>query len=137
MGICSTVYGDEICRGCRRFSDEIVRWNGLSSEQKFSVLDRLSKLIEVVILDKIESVDEALLREALARFSIRYYPQHHPYTWVYHLMRDRGEKLDDPAVLESCGVFLKLSFKLIPIRGLLELMDEELYRMSEATRSEL
>jgi uncharacterized protein len=131
IGMCSTVYGDDICRGCRRFSDEVVRWNGLSSSEKSSVLDRLAQLIELVILDKVERVDQDLLLLALAEFSVRYYPQHHPYTWVYNLMRARGEKLDGPGILESCGIFMKPSQKDVPIRSLLETLDEELYTLSQ------
>jgi predicted Fe-S protein YdhL (DUF1289 family) len=131
IGICSTVYGDDVCRGCRRFSDEVIRWNGLSLDEKSHVLDRLAKLVEVVILDKIDRVDQDLLKAALAEFSVRYYPQHHCYTWVYTLMRARGDKLDAPGALESCGIFLKPSQKNIPTRELLETLDEELYGMSE------
>jgi predicted Fe-S protein YdhL (DUF1289 family) len=136
IGVCSTVYGDDVCRGCRRFSDEVVRWNGLSGDEKFSVLERLAKLIELVILDKIDRVDQDLLKSALSNFSVRYYPQHHCYTWVYSLMRARGEKLDEPGILESCGIFLKPSQKKVPIRELLETMDEELYGMSEVLFTE-
>jgi predicted Fe-S protein YdhL (DUF1289 family) len=132
IGICSTVYGDDVCRGCRRFSDEIVRWNGLSQDEKLGVLDRLGKLVEVVIFDKIDRVDKDLLESALSRFSIRFYRQHHVYTWVYNLMRARGEKLDEPGALESCGVFMKPCHQRVPMRALLETMDEELYEMSEA-----
>jgi hypothetical protein len=109
----------------------VIRWNGLSGDEKSSVLERLAKLVEIVILDKIDRVDQDLLKAALAEFSIRYYPQHHCYTWVYTLMRARGEKLDQPGALESCGVFLKPSQKRVPIRELLETLDEELYGMSE------
>ncbi|MEM9624509.1 MAG: DUF1289 domain-containing protein, partial [Pseudomonadota bacterium] len=27
VGICSTTYGDLVCRGCKRFAHEIVQWN--------------------------------------------------------------------------------------------------------------
>ena len=44
VGICSTTYGDLVCRGCRRFAHEIVGWNGYTEEQKISVLERLKQI---------------------------------------------------------------------------------------------
>ena len=34
IGVCSTVFGDTVCRGCRRFSHEVVNWNAYTDEQK-------------------------------------------------------------------------------------------------------
>lgn len=61
VGICSTTYGDLVCRGCRRFSHEIVGWNGYSEEQKISILERLKQI-------KKEVVSQHLLIANLSRF---------------------------------------------------------------------
>ncbi|MCA4075779.1 DUF1289 domain-containing protein, partial [Pseudomonas kurunegalensis] len=26
VGLCSTVYGDTVCRGCKRFHHEVINW---------------------------------------------------------------------------------------------------------------
>ncbi len=44
VGICSTTYGDLVCRGCRRFSHEITGWNGYDDEQRERVWERLESL---------------------------------------------------------------------------------------------
>ncbi len=44
VGVCSTTYGDLVCRGCKRFSHEIVGWNGYDPDQKDRVWARLSEL---------------------------------------------------------------------------------------------
>ena len=44
IGVCSTTYGDLICRGCYRFAHEVAQWNGYESAQQAAVLDRLAKL---------------------------------------------------------------------------------------------
>ena len=44
VGICSTTYGDLVCRGCKRFSHEIVRWNNLDLSQRNHVWNRLHRL---------------------------------------------------------------------------------------------
>jgi len=41
VGICSTTYGDLVCRGCKRFAHEIVQWNGFALEQREAVWARL------------------------------------------------------------------------------------------------
>lgn len=44
VGICSTTYGDLICRGCKRFAHEIVQWNGYDDDQRGRVWRRLGEL---------------------------------------------------------------------------------------------
>ena len=34
IGVCSTGIGDSVCRGCKRFSHEVIDWNSYSQEQK-------------------------------------------------------------------------------------------------------
>ena len=46
VGICSTTYGDLVCRGCKRFAHEIVGWNGFDADQRKVVWDRLQDLRE-------------------------------------------------------------------------------------------
>ena len=44
IGVCSTTYGDLICRGCKRFSHEVVGWNGYTKTQQNVIWKRLRKL---------------------------------------------------------------------------------------------
>jgi len=41
IGICSTSFGDEICYGCKRLSDEVIQWNTLSDIEKDRINRRL------------------------------------------------------------------------------------------------
>ena len=34
VGICSTTYGDEVCRGCKRFYFEVINWNKYDENEK-------------------------------------------------------------------------------------------------------
>ena len=45
VGICSTTYGDLVCRGCKRFAHEIVAWNGFDDDQRGRVWQRLHELL--------------------------------------------------------------------------------------------
>ena len=44
IGVCSTTYGDLVCRGCKRFSHEIVDWNSYDLDQRKRVWSRLGEL---------------------------------------------------------------------------------------------
>ena len=49
VGICSTTYGDLVCRGCKRFAHEIVQWNGYDTTQQATVWQRLHGLRDEVV----------------------------------------------------------------------------------------
>ena len=46
IGVCSTTYGDLVCRGCKRFAHEVVQWNGYDHEQRDAIWRRLEELRE-------------------------------------------------------------------------------------------
>ena len=45
VGLCSTVYGDLVCRGCKRYHHEVIQWNGYNAEEKQAVWLRLEQLL--------------------------------------------------------------------------------------------
>jgi len=61
IGICSTTYGDLVCRGCKRFAHEIVGWNGYDREQRGAVWARLLDLRGGATRHFVEVVDAVLL----------------------------------------------------------------------------
>ena len=65
VGVCSTTYGDLVCRGCKRFAHEVVDWNGYSDEQRRKVVDRLTSLKCQSVVPWLRVVD----REELSRVS--------------------------------------------------------------------
>ncbi|MEM6999589.1 MAG: DUF1289 domain-containing protein [Pseudomonadota bacterium] len=48
VGICSTTYGDLVCRGCKRFAHEIVSWNTYDDGQRDQIWQRLHGLRDQV-----------------------------------------------------------------------------------------
>ena len=62
IGICSTTYGDLVCRGCKRFAHEIVGWNGYRDSQRDLVWSRLHALLGQSVRAHLRIVDEARLR---------------------------------------------------------------------------
>lgn len=49
-GRCSTVFGDAVCRGCRRFNHEVIQWNTYTAEQRLSVWKRLDVQLDQILV---------------------------------------------------------------------------------------
>jgi predicted Fe-S protein YdhL (DUF1289 family) len=54
VGLCSTVYGDLVCRGCKRYHHEVIQWNGYNADEKQAVWLRLEQLLVQVMASKLE-----------------------------------------------------------------------------------
>ena len=72
IGVCSTVFGDEVCRGCKRFQHEIIKWNAYDDIQKRSVLNRLELLKVQIMQSKVSITDEGLLRSKLQEYKVKF-----------------------------------------------------------------
>lgn len=66
VGICSTTYGDLVCRGCKRFAHEIVQWNGYAEEQREEIRLRLRALSLGALQRYLSVVDPLQLKKYLA-----------------------------------------------------------------------
>ncbi|MDP5074330.1 MAG: DUF1289 domain-containing protein, partial [OM182 bacterium] len=61
IGICSTTsVGDWVCRGCKRYSTEVIGWISFGEEEKAAVMRRIEKLNKQILEEKfaIDSEDE-------------------------------------------------------------------------------
>ena len=70
MGVCSTTYGDLVCRGCKRYAHEIVGWNGYDNDQRERVWSRLNDLLTASVRAHLEVVDEDKLRSVATRLKL-------------------------------------------------------------------
>lgn len=50
VGRCSTVFGDNVCRGCRRYDKEVIEWNKYSAEIQDAVWRRLDLQLDKIIV---------------------------------------------------------------------------------------
>ena len=71
VGICSTVFGDRVCRGCKRYAHEIIAWNAYTNTQKTAIESRLDSLLEQIVTSKLRVVDAGLLKSRLDEQAIR------------------------------------------------------------------
>ncbi len=129
VGLCSTVYGDQVCRGCKRFHHEVVNWNAYSDEEKRAVLRRLEMLLVQVMQAKVEVFDAALLRAQLEQRQVRFGPEQSEYCWAYQLIA-RASRLITR--LEAYGVALLPEFRDWDLPALREAIDREFFLLSEA-----
>lgn len=128
IGVCSTVFGDEVCRGCKRFQYEVIQWNAFTSSEKRSVLDRLETLKVQIMQSKIFIVNEVLLREKLIYFKVKFDEDSNPLCWVFDLLRSGSQSIQNTS---------EFGFDLIDgtsanLSELKKLLEEELFELSEA-----
>ncbi|MFZ5757756.1 MAG: DUF1289 domain-containing protein [Pseudomonadota bacterium] len=95
IGICSTTYGGDVCRGCRRFAHEIIDWNAYSEEQKQLVWDRLTRLVDDVVAPRLHIFDPDLMAQTLRSLGVRYHADQSPSFGAVELLRALGhQRLD-------------------------------------------
>ncbi len=94
VGICSTTYGDLVCRGCKRYAHEIDSWNGYAEAQRTLVWERLLSLREGAFLSHARITDpEQLLRRAEG-FHIADLAALDEVNVAYELVRRAGRETD-------------------------------------------
>ncbi|SDI77502.1 DUF1289 domain-containing protein [Pseudomonas abietaniphila] len=129
VGLCSTVYGDLVCRGCKRFHHEVIHWNGYNEDEKRAVWLRLEQLLVQVMAAKVEVFDAGKLRQQLELRKIRFVPQQSEYCWAYQLIA-RGARVINQ--LEAYGMVLLPEFRDWPLPDLRDAIDREFFLLSEA-----
>src|SRR4051794_3981548 len=100
IGICSTTYGDLVCRGCKRFAHEIVSWNGYAQTQRDRVWERLMALRDQATAAFVLVADLALLRRFAATLRLPIEAAS-PMTLAYEVLRRRAR---DVAHLSEVGL---------------------------------
>ena len=128
VGVCSTVFGDQVCRGCKRFQHEVIEWNGYSDREKEMVWNRLETLKVSIMKSKVLIKDRTLLKTKLDNFQITYYEKVDPYCWVFDLIKQASQSITD---LKEFGIqpLLRTSKDIVNLKQLIE---EELFILSEA-----
>lgn len=129
VGLCSTVYGDLVCRGCKRFHHEVVNWNLYGEDEKRAVWQRLEALLVQVVAAKLEVFDAQLLRRQLEQRQIRFVPQQSPYCWAYQLIARGARAIQQ---VEAYGIVLLPEFRDSGLPELRDAIDREYFLLSEA-----
>ena len=126
LGICSTTFGDEVCKGCKRFSHEIVSWTKYSLEEREIINDRLEKFKIKILQDRFKVFDSALLANRLDEKAINFNHSLDPITWIFDLFRAAGSQEFD---LKNYGIESLNHFNPKTIK---DEINDELLKLSEA-----
>ncbi|WP_312935558.1 DUF1289 domain-containing protein [Pseudomonas sp.] len=129
VGLCSTVYGDIVCRGCKRFHHEVIHWNAYDEDAKRAVWLRLEQLLVQVMMAKLEVFDKARLRLQLEQRAIRFVVRQSEYCWAYQLIARGARMIRD---LDAYGIALLPEFREWELPQLRDAIDREFFLLSEA-----
>src|SRR6478735_1040574 len=75
IGVCSTGIGDTVCRGCKRFSHEVIAWNSYTQDERRTVLQRIDALLEQIVTRWVIIKDSDVLHSQLCVQQIKFDPQ--------------------------------------------------------------
>jgi len=129
VGVCSTGFGDDVCRGCKRFTHEVVHWNGYTNEQRILIAGRLEGFLAQVVEHKVKVVDETRLRAAIEYQQILFNRDQSPYCWVFDLFRAGASQINDLAVF---GLRRQPGWEAQSIGEIRDAMDKDFFTLSKA-----
>ena len=101
VGICSTSIAGSVCRGCKRYAHEVIRWNSYSNQEREIIWKRLEQFRVTLVGKWIAVVDAGQLRTHLSAQKIKFNPALDPLAWVYDLLRAGASQLGE---LENYGL---------------------------------
>lgn len=125
LGICSTTFGDEVCKGCKRFAHEIVGWTKYSEGEREIVNDRLEKFKIQILQHRFAITDKNLFESMLEEKAINFNHSLDPLTWIFDLFRAAGSQTFD---ISNFGIKSLVQFNPKTIR---DEINNELLELSE------
>ena len=125
LGICSTTFGDEVCKGCKRFAHEIVGWTKYSEGEREIVNDRLEKFKIQILQHRFAVTDKNLFESMLEEKAINFNHSLDPLTWIFDLFRAAGSQTFD---ISDFGIKSLVQFNPKTIR---DEINNELLELSE------
>lgn len=129
IGVCSTGIGDDVCRGCKRFSHEVIYWNAYSEEQRRIIAERREGYLSNAVRSQLEIVDRDLLLAQLRHQQIRFDEDQNPYCWVFELLRAGASQIKD---LAHYGLKRTPQARGVSLVALRKRIDEDFYALSVA-----
>lgn len=126
VGICSTTYGDDVCRGCKRYIHEVINWNSFKPEEKEAVWKRLEKLKSLIMQSKVEIFDEDLMEYKINELQLKINKDLNSLSKAFEIVKLTSQSFEN---LKEFGMNLKEKGKLIDLK---EKIETELYELSAA-----
>ena len=127
VGICSTTYGDDVCRGCKRFSFEVINWNAFEPEERESIWKRLEKLKSQIMASRLKVSDSKKLEESIKNFQLKIKDDLNDLSKAFEVIKQVSESFDN---LDEFGIDVFEKNKSLTF--LKEEIESELYTLSKA-----
>ncbi len=127
IGICSTIYGDDICRGCKRHFVEVIDWNTYSNQQKENILLHLQTITEHVVAQYLKITDIKKLKQRLQKHQVDYREEFGPLCWAYSLLQQGAEHIRD---LHNFGLCTQPDYHKLTVKALADAIDEAIYHQA-------
>ena len=86
-GRCSTVFGDSVCRGCRRFNHEVIKWNTYTAEQQTAVWKRLDAQLDQILVPMLPFADLHQVESFVLSKRVRLRPDASKGRKLYHALK--------------------------------------------------
>ena len=129
IGICSTTFGDDVCKGCKRFSHEITNWGKFSTDERAVVNSRLEQFKITILEEKFTISDSNLFESKMNEFSINFNSSLEPIAWIFDLLRASSNK---DLNVNDFGVEILPAFSNLSLIELRDLINQEMLQLSEA-----
>ena len=135
VGICSTTYGDLVCRGCKRFAHEIVAWNGYDEEQREQVWHRLTHIRDEVVALNLTVANRYRFQVACKKANIAVGGDINDSEAIYALLRYvvvKAQGFDEVGLgLVEADRWLHLPDDALPLE-VIRHVDTEMFALSQA-----
>ena len=129
VGICSTSIAGSVCRGCKRYAHEVIRWNSYSNEERQIVWRRLEEFRTIIVSNWLEVIDPELLAAQLDKQKIKFNPSLSPVAWAYDLLRAGASQIEN---LQDYGLRLLPRCQGMTLMAINEAIEKEYLALSEA-----
>lgn len=130
IGVCSTTsVGDSICRGCKRYAFEVIRWNGYLDPEKEAVLRRIEALTVQIMQDKFHIVSVEALQQGMAQLKLPLNTALSPFCWINTLLQKAPL---ERVVFADMGISVAGELGHLSNQDLATLVDTELLLLCDA-----
>jgi predicted Fe-S protein YdhL (DUF1289 family) len=129
IGVCSTVIGDVVCRGCKRFAHEVIDWNGYTEEQRLLVINRLDDFLQKIVGNMIDIFDEEKLLSQMQYQQINFDKNLSSSRWVYELLRRSSSHIRQT---EDFGFTIKEKWQRYNLEQIKQFLEQDFFTLSSA-----
>ncbi|WNO07670.1 DUF1289 domain-containing protein [Teredinibacter sp. KSP-S5-2] len=128
IGVCSTGIGDDVCRGCKRFTHEVIHWNSYSDRERRIIWQRLDQLLAQVVKAKVLIWDAEKLLGQMSAQQIDFDESRNPYCLFQELLKAGASQIKN---LSEYGCQLTSEYAATPLVKLRILIDADFYTLSQ------